>query len=128
MGIKLLAGFFVFGAMMSGLAALTLFWPGTALDSIWTINPDGHRAMSAAGTGAAAGMAVLCAIMSSTARGLWLRHRWAWWVALCIFAVNAVADLTTAAVQHNPRTLIGVPIAAMIISWLLRPRVRSQFG
>jgi hypothetical protein len=127
MGIRLLAGFFIFGAAMSGLAATTLFWPGTWLDSIWMINPEGHAGMMAAGLAAAAGMGLLCVVMSTTARGLWAQRLWAWWIALCVLVVNAVADLATAVLQHNPRTLIGVPIAGFMVGWMLRPRIRRLF-
>jgi hypothetical protein len=127
MGPKLLAAFFVFGACMSGLAALTLFWPGTWLDMIWKINPEGHVGMLAAGPMAAAGMAILSVVMSATAIGLFAWRRWAWWAAVAVLTVNALADLTTAILRHELRTLIGVPIVALILWWMTRSRVRARF-
>jgi hypothetical protein len=126
-GISLLGAFFVFGTSMSGLSALTLFFPGTAIDQIWRINPDGHAQLLAAGPPAAAGMALLSVIMLTTAWGLFSRRRWAWWTAVAVLTVNAISDMTAAIVSHNPQTLIGVPIAALVVWWMSRPNVRALF-
>jgi hypothetical protein len=112
---------------MTGLTAITLFLPGTPLDGIWRINPEGHAALSAGGNAAAAGMAAFCAIMSVTAVGLFKQRRWAWWAAAFVLCANVIGDLTGAIVRHDPKTLIGVPIAGFVVWWLTRPSVRALF-
>jgi hypothetical protein len=127
MWINLLAGFFIFGACASGLAAFTLSWPGTPLDHIWVVNPQGHAGMAALGWLAVVGMAVLCTIMSATAIGLFSRHRWAWWSAAVVLTVNGLGDAAAVFIRRDPRSAIGVPIAGLILWWMTRPQVRAQF-
>jgi hypothetical protein len=78
---------------------VTLWWPGTLLDRVWEVNPEGQAGLLAAGRLAAA----------------------------AILAVNTFGDLTSAVVRRDPRALIGVPIAAALVWWLWRPRVRASF-
>jgi hypothetical protein len=127
MGIRLLIAFFLFGTCMTGLTAFTLTWPGTPLDLIWRMNPQGHAGLSALGWPAAAGMAAFCVLMGSTALGLTGRRRWAWRSAAAILALNAASDLVVAALHRDPQTLIGPPIAGLIIWWMSRPPIREQF-
>ena len=39
-----------------------------------------------------------------------------------------VADLANALVRGDLRTLVGVPIAAALLAWLLRPRTRERLA
>jgi hypothetical protein len=112
---------------MSGLAAVTLWWPGALLDRVWEVNPEGHAGLLAAGRLAATGMAVLSAAMWVAAVGLVARRWWARIAAAAILAVNAFGDLTSAVVRRDPRALIGVPVAAALVWWLWRPHVRASF-
>jgi hypothetical protein len=74
------------------------------------------------------GMAALSVTMVVTAAGLLALRRWAWWVAVIGLVVNAIGDLATAIATREPRTLIGVPVACLIVWWLARREVRSRFG
>jgi hypothetical protein len=47
--IKLLAAFFAFGATMCALTIVLLLFPGTPLDSLWSLNPDAHLAFQSLG-------------------------------------------------------------------------------
>jgi len=126
--IVFLAVFCIFGACASGLAAVTLAWPGTPLDRVWTLNPTGHAELTAAGPLAAIGMAVLSPVMVAIAIGLLARRRWAYWGAVVGLCVNALGDAVGALVRSDLRTLVGVPIAAFFVYWLLRPSVRARFS
>ncbi len=126
--VRLLAALFILGACASGYAAVTLAWPGTALDVAWTVNPEGHVGLRSLGPVAIVGMAALSVTMVVTAVGLLALRRWAWWVAVVGLAGNAIGDLATAIATGEPRTLIGVPVAGLIVWWLTRREVRSRFG
>jgi len=126
--VRLLAALFILGACASGYAAVTLAWPGTALDVAWTVNPEGQAGLRSLGPVAIVGMAALSVTMVVTAVGLLALRRWAWWVAVVGLAGNATGDLATAIATGEPRTLIGVPVAGLIVWWLTRREVRSRFG
>jgi hypothetical protein len=126
MGIKFLAAFFLFGSLMSGLAGATLFNPGTFLDRVWIINPQGHASMLEARLLAALGMTTVSAIMAVTAFGLFGRRVWAWWAALAVLSANTIGDLAAAIIRRSPDTLVGLPIAGGIIWWLTRARPRFK--
>jgi hypothetical protein len=126
--IRLLAALFILGACASGYAAVTLAWPGSALDVAWSVNPEGHAGLRSLGPVAIVGMAVLSATMVVTALGLVALRRWAWWIAVVGLAANATGDLATTIATGEPRTLIGVPVAGLIVWWLTRLEVRSRFG
>jgi len=127
-GIRLLAALCIFGACASGLAAVTLAWPDSPLDAVWAVNPEGHAGLRALGWLAIIGMAVLSVTMITTASGLLALRRWAWWLALIVLVGNAMSDLITAVVTGNPRTLIGVPLAGLVVWWLTTRDVRQRFS
>jgi len=72
-------------------------------------------------------MAALSVTMVVTAVGLLALRRWAWWVAVIGLVGNAIGDLATAIATGEPRPLIGVPVAGLIVWWLTRREVRSRF-
>ncbi|HKP74603.1 MAG TPA: hypothetical protein VJT67_03625 [Longimicrobiaceae bacterium] len=126
-GLDALGGFFAFGAGASGLSVVTLLWPGGPLDVLWGVNPDGHAAMLRARGWAVLLMLVVCAACAATAGGLWARRPWARTLAIAVLAVNLLSDLANAVVRGDARTLIGLPIAALLIAYLLAPRTRAAF-
>ncbi|MFL5541450.1 MAG: hypothetical protein ACJ8J0_20860 [Longimicrobiaceae bacterium] len=126
-GLDALGAFFAFGAGASGLAAVTLLWPGGPLDVTWRVNPDGHAALQRAGGWAVLLMLVVCAVCAATARGVWARRPWGRTLAIAVLALNLLSDLANAVVLGDLRTLIGVPIGALLIAYLLAPRTRAVF-
>ena len=92
------------------------------------MNPTGHAGLRSLGPAAIVGMAALSVTMAVTAVGLLAGRRWAWWIAVVGLVVNAMGDLTTAIATGDPRTLIGLPVAGLIVWWLTRHEVRSRFG
>jgi len=126
-GLDALGAFFAFGAGASGLSVVTLLWPGGPLDVVWRVNPDGHAALQRAGGWAVLLMLVVCAACAATARGLRARRRWGRTLAITMLALNLLSDLVNAAVLGDRRTLVGVPIAALLIAYLLASRTRAVF-
>ena len=91
------------------------------------MNPTGHAGLRSLGPLGVVGMAALSVTMVVTAVGLLALRRWAWWLAVGGLAVNATGDLATAIATGDPITLIGVPVAGLIVWWLTRREVRSRF-
>lgn len=121
-GIRLLAVFFGFGASMCLLTIGLLLFPGTALDSVWRLNPDAHAAFQSLGKLSILLMLVVGCACGLAAIGLTKNRRWGQNLALVILAVNLAGDLINVIVRHDWRTLIGLPIGGALIVYLLRRR------
>ena len=123
----MLAIFFAFGASMCLLTIVLLLFPGSALDSVWRLNPDAHAAFQSLGKISILVMAIVGAACASAAVGLAKNRRWGVRLALTILAVNLVGDLINAFARGDLRTLIGLPIGGAMIVYLLRARDGERF-
>ena len=61
-------------------------------------------------------VAAACAL---AAIGLWNRTQWGYRLAIAVLFVNIVGDLGNAIIRGDLRTLIGIPIAAAMIGYLV---------
>ena len=118
LGIKLLAGFFAFGACMSALTLVLLLFPGTQLDAVWRVNPDAHTTFQSLGPMSILLMALVGGACASAAIGLGRGAEWGRRLAIIILAINLVGDSVNALVRHDLRTLIGLPIGGPMIVYL----------
>jgi uncharacterized membrane protein (DUF2068 family) len=126
-GLIALSGFFAFGAVISGLTEVALLTPGGGLERMWQLNPQAHEALLSMGPWAIALMGTVSLACGLAARGLWCRARWGYRLALTILAVNLLGDVGNLLLHGDPRTLLGLPIGAGLIAYLLRARVRAHF-
>jgi len=128
LGIKLLSAFFGIGAAICLLTIVILLFPGSALDSLWKLNPDARVAFQSLGKLSILLMLIVGTACASAAIGLAKRTRWGIPLALGILIVNLVGDSLNAFVRHDFRTLIGLPIGVAMIAYLLavRRRVLNQ--
>jgi len=128
LGIKLLSAFFGIGAAICLLTIVMLLFPGSALDSLWKLNPDARVAFQSLGKLSILLMLIVGTACASAAIGLAKRTRWGIPLALGILIVNLVGDSLNAFVRHDFRTLIGLPIGVAMIAYLLavRRRVLNQ--
>jgi hypothetical protein len=122
-GIALLSFFFVFGALASGLAAFMLLLPGTPLDGLWHLNPHARDIFAAMGLWAVFLMSMVCVACAGAALGLWQCQPWGYWTAISILGINVLGDTFNAFFLREWRTLIGLPIAGLMILYLFRNRM-----
>ncbi|HJY53432.1 MAG TPA: DUF2127 domain-containing protein [Candidatus Udaeobacter sp.] len=113
------AAFFAFGAMMCALTVSLLLFPGSALDSLWLLNPDARLAFESLGYWSLVLMLAVGTACFFAAIGLWRTKPWGTWLALIILSINMLGDLTSVFVRHDYRGLIGVPVAGTMIFFLL---------
>lgn len=126
-GLIALSSFFGVGAVIASVTCVALLTPGGILEPIWQLNPAGHASFIQMGPMASALMAVVAVACAGTAVGLWLQARWGHRLALLLLVANLVSDAINALVRGDFRTLIGVPIAGLLIAYLLTPGVRGNF-
>ena len=119
-GIALLSFFFLFGVLASGLSAVMLLLPGTRLDVLWRLNPHAHEGFLRMGHWAVILMCAVCFGCATAALGLWDCQRWGRWTATVILSSNLVGDTVNSFLTHDWRTLLGVPIAGLMIVYLFK--------
>src|SRR2546423_13013903 len=96
---------------MCALTIVMLAYPGTVLDPLWRLNPEARTAFRALGGWAFVVMTVVGAACAFSAIGLLSGREWGRRLAIVVLAVNLVGDAAGAIGRHDPRTLIGLPIA-----------------
>ena len=121
-GITALSFFFLFGTVMSGLAAVTLLFPGSVLEPLWRLNPRARDGFAAIGSWAVLLMVLVCMACGMAALGLQRCKRWGYWMALFILTINLAGDTANAVIAHDWRTLMGLPIGGAMIVYLLTKR------
>ena len=121
-GITALSFFFLFGTVMSGLAAVTLLFPGSVLEPLWRLNPRARDGFAAMGSWAVLLMVLVCVACGMAALGLQRCKRWGYWMALFILTINLAGDTANAVLAHDLRTLVGLPMGGAMIVYLLTKR------
>jgi len=100
-GVTAISLFFVFGTVMSGLAATMLLFPGSALDELWRVNPHAREGFAAMGAWAILLMLVVCLGCATAAIGLWRCTRWGYFTALTVLVINLTGDSLNAVMLHD---------------------------
>jgi hypothetical protein len=121
-GIVALAFFFLFGTIMSGLAAVMLLFPGSVIEPLWRLNPRARGGFAAMGLWAVLLMVAVCLACATAAFGLLRCKRWGYWTAVAILSINLAGDMANAVIAHDRRTLIGLPIGGAMVVYLLAKR------
>lgn len=126
-GLIALSVFFGFGATMAGTTGLALLFPVRYWAPMWRLNPEAHSAFQAMGPWAIVLMVCVAIACAIAATGIWNRALWGHRVAITILFVNMIGDAGNAIVRGDFRALIGIPIAAAMIGYLLTPGIRKTF-
>jgi uncharacterized membrane protein (DUF2068 family) len=126
-GVTALSIFFLAGALISLTASISLLFPNSFLLPIWRLNPRAQVAFASIGWWAIVLMLLVCVACLVAGIGLWRGARWGHRVAVAMIAINLIADIVNTVLGTEPRAIIGVPIAALILWYLLSKRVRGFF-
>jgi len=125
--ITALVSLFVIGTIASLVSVVSLTFPGSFLDPIWQLNPRAHEHFIRLGGWAIVLMSVVCIACAGTALGLHLRQNWGYWLAVGMLGANLVGDLINLIIGHERKAIVGVPIALLVLTYLLRKAVRRLF-
>jgi hypothetical protein len=124
-GVSLLAIFFAFGTSMCALTILLLAFPSSSLSVLWALNPEAHSGFQSLGAWAIVLMLVVGAACATAAVGLWRGTALGRGIAIVVLAINLLGDILNVALRHDLRALIGVPIGAAFIWYLLGAAARK---
>jgi len=123
-GVTALAAFFAASTLISFTAALALLVPDTALDGIWSLNPDAHDALRDAGRlgiGLLMGASAGCAL---AAAGLWQRRAWGRRLGIGVLVLTMLGAFGNVFFRGDGRSLVGLPIAGVLTAYLMSARAR----
>lgn len=105
---------------MFGLTTLLLVVPGTAFDWLWRFNPAAHVAFQENRMWSILLMGLMGTACLLATIGLWRGLRWGIELAFAILGINVIGDIVAAWSRYDYRSLIGVPVAAGIIVYLIQ--------
>jgi hypothetical protein len=127
-GITALIIFFVAGTLISFLAGVSLLFPSGSLNEVWRLNPHGHDGLLRIGVWAVVLLFAASASCAATFVGLWKRARWGHTLAIVLIGINLLSDIVNTVLGIEPRAIVGIPIALLIILYLLTKRLRNYFA
>ena len=123
LGVTFLVGFFVFGCVMCGLTIFLLLFPGTTLDVIWKLKPAARDDLMPLRLAVIPAMLMIVLGCALAAIGLARAKDWGRGVGIALIALNLLGDCIDAALGHDWRTLIGLPVGGAMIVYLCSTRV-----
>ena len=126
-GISALGAFSLIGAVLAGVSAISLAFPGSPLEPMWQLNPRGHQGLASLHGWAVLLLAAVSGACVVTGIGLLRLRRWGYAFAVGGLAIHLVGDILNAASGAEPRAIIGVPIVVALLAYLSRPHVKSAF-
>ena len=126
-GFNAIGIFLFFGAVVAGLAAITLLWRGTPLDRLWVLNQVAYNSLVPMGRAVGILFLLLSGALTTAGIGWFRRRPWGWRLAVVIIATQVVGDLVNCVRGDSLRGGTGVIIAGALLLFLWRPKIRDSF-
>jgi hypothetical protein len=127
-GVLIVSIFAFAGTFVAILTGISIVHPGTFLDAMWNLNPAAHEQFVFLGKLAGYLLFCIAGIMAATGYGLMKGFRWAWWLAVAIFAVNGVGDTVNIFIGEPLKGIAGLLIAGIFLFVLFRPTMKAFFA
>ena len=126
--IRIIAAFSIFATVTAAVTGISLLFPSPFWAPLWNLNPHAREAFQGFGRIAGVLLLFLGGLALATAVGLLRRRRWAWMLAVAVFAVNGAGDVVTLMVTGDIlRAGSGIVIAGVFLFLLALPGVRRSF-
>jgi uncharacterized membrane protein (DUF2068 family) len=119
--------FFLAGAAISLTAGLSLLRPNSFLESMCDSILALHENLSSLGLWAVVLLATFSMFCAAAAIGLWRGSRWGYWLAVGLMVTNLLGNLTNVVLGTEARAIVGMPIAAAILAYLLMSKKVREF-
>ena len=104
-----------------------LFWPGTVLDRLWSLNPAAHEEFVPFGSSIGILFFVLSIVLVIAAAG-WFKHRiWGWRLTVAILSTQVIGDFVNLMRGDFLRGSIGLLVAGTLLLFLLRSNISKVF-
>ena len=127
-GVTALSIFFAVGAMISFTTAVALFFPNSFFEPMWRLNPHARTGFASMGSWAIVLMIAVCVSCAAASFGMWRGAHWGHRIAVSLIAINLIGDVANTVMGTEPRAIVGVPIASLVLWYLVSKRVRLFFA
>lgn len=126
-GIIALSIFFLAGAFLSFTSSVSLLLPHSFLETVWRLNPRAHDSLTRIGVWAVVLMFAVSVSCAAAAIGLRRGSRWGHRLAITLIGINLGGDIINVLSGTEPRAIVGVPVAAAILVYLMSASVNRFF-
>jgi hypothetical protein len=128
-GTVVVVAIFLFVAAVVALAtAVSLLFPSPFWNRLWDLNRPAYLAFEKFGKLPGVLLLALGITTGLAGAGLLRGKKWAWWIALAVFAINGLGDVVTLLLTRDVvRGGSGILIAGVFLFFLTRPRVQRYF-
>jgi len=127
--VPVVAAFLLLATVIAFVIGGTLLFPGTRLDVLWQLNRKAYSDFSIFGRTPGMLLFLVGCVTAIAGAGLLRGRRWAWWIAIGIFVINGLGDLTALFVAGDRvKGGSGVLIAGGFLFFLLSKKVRVFFA
>lgn len=127
-GVIALGLFFLAGAGIAGISAVSLALPGSPLEPMWRLNPRARIAFNGLGLWAVALLVVVSLACALASAGFFKGARWGYRLGLGILCVNLLGDTLNTILGIEPRAAFGIPVALGLVAYLRTEKVWRYFG
>ena len=126
--VPIVAAFLLAATAIALVVGVSLLFPNTLLDRLWELNKPGAAAFRAMGRISGILLVLLGFTTSAAAFGMVQRKKWAWWLAVVLFAINGCGDVVNLIVTGDwLRSASGVVICSAFLYSLSRCPVKRYF-
>lgn len=94
---------------------------------MWRLNPRAYTDLIRLGYWSVLILAPVSFLCATASIGLWRRDKWGYYIAVTLITINLLGDITNVALATEPRAVVGIPIAALILLYLLRKSTLNLF-
>lgn len=128
-GITIIGALLFAASIIAFIIGISAIIPGTPLDAIWTMNSSLPLGFNHTFDGMIFGyfLIILGLIVFCGGWGFLKGRKWAWWIAVIIFAANAIGDAARIGLGGVIEGILGILIAVGFLYYLTRPGVRTFF-
>jgi hypothetical protein len=126
-GIFLIAIFFAVASCILIGVGMALLLPGSKLEAIWVLYPARRSLLMPYRIWLVPGFLTLAMGTVVASIGCFRHRKSGWWLAVGIFLVNGISDSGQILLGHLVEGAIGVTVAAAILLYLSRAKVRAAF-
>jgi uncharacterized membrane protein (DUF2068 family) len=126
--VPIVAAFLFAATAIAVVAGVSLLFPNPLMDRLWTLNKPGEATFRSLGRVSGLPLLLIGAGTCAAAIGLVQRKKWAWWLAVVLFAINGCTDVVGLIVARSwVRSGSSVVICAAFLYSLSRRRVTQYF-